>query len=102
VGNLPDLKAMLSNDAGGGAGDGVARKFKSFIDGMLGDDGPMEAVTDGLAARIKTNLAQQDRLDERATAYEKRLRAQYQALDTQMSQLSGLSNYVSQQMKLLG
>jgi flagellar hook-associated protein 2 len=102
VGNLPDLKAMLSNDAGGGAGDGVARKFKSFIDGMLGDDGPMEAVTDGLASRIKTNLAQQDRLDERATAYEKRLRAQYQALDTQMSQLSGLSNYVSQQMKLLG
>lgn len=102
VGNLDELKKMLSNDAGGGSADGVGRKFKAYLDGMLGDDGPLEAKTDGLNARIKANMDQQDRLSDRAAAYEKRIRAQYEALDAQMAQLSGLSSYVSQQMKLLG
>lgn len=102
VGNLPELKNMLYNDASGGSTDGIARKFKSYLDGMLGDDGPMETKTEGLNARIKDNQDQQARLEDRVSAYEKRIRAQYEALDTQMAQLSGLSNYVSQQMKLLG
>jgi flagellar hook-associated protein 2 len=102
VGNLDELKKMLSNDAGGGSADGVGRKFKNYIDGMLGDDGPLDAKTEGLNARIKANQDQQDRLEDRVSAYEKRIRAQYEALDTQMAQLSGLSSYVSQQMKLLG
>jgi flagellar hook-associated protein 2 len=102
VGKLDELKKMLSNDANGGPADGVGRKFKNYIDGMLGDDGPLDTKTEGLNARIKANQDQQDRLSDRAAAYEKRLRAQYQALDAQMAQLSGLSGYVSQQMKLLG
>jgi flagellar hook-associated protein 2 len=103
VGNLDELKKALANlDDATPANNGLGQKFKSYLDGMLDDSGAIETVTDSLQARIKDNLAQQDRLNDRADAYEKRIRAQYQALDAQMGQLQGLSDYVSQQLKLLG
>ncbi len=104
LGNLTELrKALTTVDAGGAAGaaNGLAQQFRMYGDGLLGDDGVFETRTEGLNARIKLNQDTQERMEDRVTAYEKRVRAQYQALDTQMGQLSGLSSYVSQQMKLL-
>ena len=39
-----------------------------------------------------------DQMEDRVALTEKRLRARYTALDTQMAQLNGLSNYITQQL----
>ena len=85
----------------GGATNGIGQQFRNYGDGLLGVDSVFDSRTDSLNARIKSNTDRQARLEELASAYEKRLRAQYQALDTQMGSLNSLSGYVSQQMKLL-
>ena len=52
----------------------------------------------GLRARLDSNAEQQTRLSERIAQTEKRLRAQYTALDTTMGRLTGLSSYITQQI----
>ncbi len=104
LGNLAELKKMFATvDATGtgGATNGIGQQFRNYGDGLLGVDSVFDSRTDSLNARIKSNTDRQARLEELASAYEKRLRAQYQALDTQMGSLNSLSGYVSQQMKLL-
>ena len=102
IANLADLKNVLSNqDDAVPARNGIGQRFKNYLSGLLDTAGPLQGATEGLNARIKNNQAQQDALSKRASAYEARIRAQYQALDAQMGQLQGLSAYVSQQMSLL-
>jgi flagellar hook-associated protein 2 len=105
LGKLPELKKMFATladtDHAGAATNGLGQQFRMFTDGLLGTDGALESRTAGLNSSIARNQTAQDRLDDRATAYEKRVRAQYQALDTQMGTLSSLSNYVTQQMAML-
>jgi flagellar hook-associated protein 2 len=103
--NLPELKKALATvDAGGqpGPANGLAVQFRLYGDGLLGDQGVFDTRNASLNARIKQNTDQQAAMQTRVDAYEKRVRAQYQALDTQMGQLTGLSSYVASQMKLLG
>ena len=105
LGNLTELKKMFATvDATttGGVTNGIGQQFRSYGDGLLGADSVFDSRTQSLTSRIKSNTDRQARLEELASAYEKRLRAQYQALDTQMGSLNSLSSYVSQQMKLLG
>jgi flagellar hook-associated protein 2 len=47
---------------------------------------------------ITRNQKSQDAMTLRLEQTEKRLNAQYQALDTNMAKLSGLSNYLSGQL----
>ena len=69
------------------------------MDGLLGSDGSISSRQDGLR-RLKTaNADRQQALEDRVSGVEKRLRAQYQALDTNMARLSSLQNYVSQQIQ---
>jgi flagellar hook-associated protein 2 len=105
LGKLSDLKAMFGTiDASGAAGttNGIAQQFRMYGDGLLGTDGVFDSRTASLNARIKSNQDQQAAMETRVAAYKARITAQYQALDTQMGSLNGLSSYVSQQMKLLG
>ena len=69
---------------------------------FLGVDGSLSTRSSGLQARIDANKDQQARLEDRVSAFETRVRAQYTALDQQMGQMSGLSSYLTQQMTLLG
>jgi flagellar hook-associated protein 2 len=95
---LPDLRAALATLAGGDASDGLGRQFKSLTDTLLGSDGLIETRTGGLNARIKQNTDRQSRLEDHAVQFEARVRARYEALDTQMAGLSALSTYMTQQV----
>jgi len=69
-------------------------------DSLLSVDGAISTRTDGLRKRIELNQDAQDRLDLRVAQTEKRLRAQYTALDATLGRMSGLSQYVTQQMAM--
>jgi flagellar hook-associated protein 2 len=92
------LKALFANPATAGQGGGIGVQFKSFTSGLLSLDGLMNNKADALNAAVKRNTAEQDKVNDRAALVEKRLRAQYTALDTKMASLSSLSSYINQQV----
>jgi flagellar hook-associated protein 2 len=97
--NPAELKKLMSNaDPLDASKVGIARQFRNFGDAFLKFDGPLTTRSEGLRSRLDQNKDQQDRLNERIAQTEKRLRAQYSALDTTLSRLNGLSSYVTQQV----
>jgi flagellar hook-associated protein 2 len=77
--------------------NGIATQLRAMADQVLGVEGTINSRSEGLRKRIDLNQDRQDQLEERVAAVEKRLRAQYTALDRQMAALTGLANYVNQQ-----
>jgi flagellar hook-associated protein 2 len=65
---------------------------------VLGTDGSLATRTAGLNSTLKVNQTRQDDMTDRMTDTEKRLRAQYTALDTKMAGLNTLSTYITQQI----
>jgi flagellar hook-associated protein 2 len=97
--NPVELKKLLANtDLLVPANNGLARQFRTLADSMLSTDGSLTTRSDGLRQRLDQNKTQQERLNDRIAMTEKRLRAQYTALDTQLGKLNGLSSYVTQQI----
>lgn len=95
--NIDDLKGLFANKADGlGQGGGIAVNFKNFTDKLLAFDGTLNTKSDSLESKLKSNTAEQDKVNKRADALEKRLYAQYSALDTKMASLNALNAYVSQ------
>ncbi len=78
--------------------DGWAVRLKDFTTGLLSTDGMFATKDASLKEAIKRNGKDQDRVNERASAVEKRLLARFTALDVQMASLSALDAYVSQQV----
>jgi flagellar hook-associated protein 2 len=98
LGNLGDLKRFFSAvDVTDASHNGFAKKWNEFASKNLSTDGAISVGQTGLQKRIKENDKQIDRLQDHLDLMEKRLRAQYTALDTKMGQLNGLSAYVTQQ-----
>ncbi|WP_234642079.1 flagellar filament capping protein FliD [Delftia tsuruhatensis] len=78
---------------------GLAVRMKEYADKVLEfDTGVFDAKTKGLQQLKKDNTKAQDRVNERAEAFEQRMRAQYAALDKKMGSSSVLSSYLSQQV----
>lgn len=99
LGRLPELRRLFSNtDTLVPANDGFATLVKRYGDGALGVDGSLSARQSALRDRIDRNGDRAEALEQRVAQVEKRLRAQYTALDAQMGQLNALSNYVTQQV----
>lgn len=97
--NPAALKGLFANDAGAGSGaNGLAVKVKAMTGKLLGFEGLLDNKSDALNASIKRNQSDQDRVDAKAAMMEKRLRAQYVALDVRMASLSTLSSYMGQQV----
>lgn len=97
--NLPELKKLFSNSSSTDPSlDGFGKRFRVFSTDVLGVEGTLTARSDGLAEKLKRNQSAQDRLQDRLDQVQKRLEAQYTALDTQMGKLNGLSSYVTQQV----
>lgn len=96
----PDaLKAMFAtNVATDSDANGLGVKLKAYTSSLLSFDGMMNSKADALSAAVKRNAAEQDKVNDRAAVVEKRLRAQYTALDTKMGSLSALNSYISQQV----
>ena len=96
--NLPELKRFFSSvDTADSNNNGFAKKWNDFANKTLGTDGAISVGQTGLQKRIKANDKQIEQLQDHLELMEKRLRAQYTALDTKMGQLNGLSAYVTQQ-----
>ena len=97
--NLGELRKVFANsDPALPANDGVVLRMRKLTDSMLAFDGALQSRTTGLQHRLDLNQTRQSQLEGRIARTEARLRAQYSALDTQMNQLNGLSNYVQQQI----
>ena len=102
LGNLTDLKQFFMGlDTADASNNGFAQKFKSMGDTVLSIDGSLSTKQTGLKSRITDNGKRSSQMEDHATLTEQRMRAQYTALDTQMSKLSSLSTYVTQQMAML-
>lgn len=98
--NLTGLKQLFAANTGNPGTDGFGLKIKNFAQGLLSIDGTISRKTDALDAQIDSNAKLQDKVNLRAEAAEKRLRAQYTALDVKMGSLSALNSYITQQITL--
>lgn len=77
---------------------GYAFQFDQLTTSVLGTDGPLAARTDGIAASIKTLEKNQEALTTRMAVIEKRLRAQFTALDLVISKMNTTSTFLTQQL----
>lgn len=94
---LKDLFMAAGSDA---TSRGFGLKVKSFADGLLDTDGMVANRTAALQASVKRNTLEQERVVDRADRVEKRLLAQYNAMDVSVGRLNALSSFVSQQITL--
>jgi flagellar hook-associated protein 2 len=102
VGNLTELKKFFAQvDVANEANNGFGQVIKSFGDELLGSDGSITTKQESLRTRIERNGDRKAQLEDRMTLVEKRMRAQYSALDTQMAKLNGLSTYMTRQLAAL-
>ena len=95
---LDELSTFFSREEDGTASDGFAALFKNFGDARLADDGLFDARSKALKERIERGTERQTRLEARLVLTEKRLNEQYTRLDTNLSNLNSLQNYVTQQI----
>jgi len=99
--NLSELRKLFDTDETTSAASGFMTRFKRLGDLALGTDGTFEARNTSLKDRIARLDKRQEQMQNRLEQTEKRLRAQYQALDTNMARLNGLSGYVGAQLQAL-
>lgn len=95
--NPAELRKLLATDAGTTAASGFMDRFRDLGKQVTGTDGNLVNRETALNDRIKRNEKRQEQLEDRLALVEKRMRAQYEALDTSMASLSALSSYVTQQ-----
>jgi len=96
---LPDLAtAMSNNDLTTPASNGFATKIAAWADGLLSASGTLTGKTKSIQSQINANTKDQEHMSDRIAAIEKRITAQYTALDTTMSNANALSKYVTQQI----
>ncbi|MBB5205909.1 flagellar hook-associated protein 2 [Inhella inkyongensis] len=97
-----DLKGLLSGlDSSDAGNNGLAQRLRTLADNFLGSQGRLELRQKGIQERIEANADREAQLEQRIQLVEKRLRAQYTALDGTMSKAQGLSTYLSQQLQKL-
>lgn len=97
-----DLQGLFAGlDNGNAANSGFAQRLRSLTDQLLSTDGRIESRKKGLNDRIDAAGDREDQLERRLELVEKRLRAQYTALDGTVGRLNGLSTYLQQQLNKL-
>ncbi len=102
VARLPELTKALANvDDAVSSNNGIGKRFSDWADGLLKSGGALPGKALSIKARIDSNRKQQDAFTDRLTAIEQRLRAQYTALDSTMSQANALASYVKLQFYTL-
>jgi len=96
--DVGELQKFFATSTDTATTNGLGDRMRRLLDGLLSTDGTVSSRQDGLRKLISNNDKRQAQLEDRVLATEKRLRAQYQALDLNMSRLNGLQGYVSQQI----
>lgn len=98
--NLPELAtAMTKVDTANAANNGFAKKITSWADSLLSTDGTLTGKSKSIQSQINANTKDQEKMSDRIAAIEKRITAQYTALDTTMANANALSKYVTQQIE---
>lgn len=98
LGNLAEVKKMFTDSSTDTSQQGLGVRMRKLTDSILGVNGAVTNAQDGLNRSVSDNNKQQARLEDQVAAKEKRLRAQYTALDKKMGSLNGLSTYMTQQL----
>ena len=96
--NGDEVKKLFRNDNANNLTDGVALKFKTFSQGLLATDGYFSSKDGSLKRSLELNAKDQTRLNEKVARVEAQLNRRYSALDVQLNQLTGLNNYIAQQV----
>ncbi len=78
--------------------NGVATRLRIFTDKILGSDGALSTKAASLSSTLSLNQKRQDEMTARMALTEARLRAQYTSLDTNMSRLTALNTYITNQV----
>ena len=74
---------------------GLVSPLEALIEGLLADDGLVDARLDGLQSSIADITSQRETLDLRAQALEKRYRSQFNGLETLISQLNTTQSFLT-------
>ncbi len=82
-------------------GEGYAARLESLADGWLANDGLIDAREDGLKTQLDRLEDDELRLEARLEIVETRIRAQFTALDSLVSQLSNTGDFLTQQLASL-
>jgi flagellar hook-associated protein 2 len=97
--NLSELKSFFANSSLTDASlDGFGKRFRVVANDALGVDGSLTTRSDGLNDKLARNQKSQDLMQNRLDQTQKRLEAQYSALDAKLGSLNGLSSYVTAQV----
>lgn len=97
--NLTEVRSLFSaTNATTPSENGVATRMRLFADQMLASEGALTTKTAGLNTSLTLNQKRQDEFTNRMALTEARLRAQYSALDTNMSRLTALNTYITNQV----
>jgi len=97
--NLGEVKKLFANlDTSNADNNGFAQRFSSLASEVTSFEGTLSTRTSGLQKRLTDNTKRQAELEDRVALFQARLTKQYNSLDTTMSNLNGLSTYVSQQI----
>lgn len=94
----PDALKTLFSSTGTGDAQGIAVRLKSVTTALLATDGFFKRKDDSLNRMLDANSKDQDRVNDKASRVEVQLNRKYSALDTQMSSLNALNNYLTQQI----
>ncbi len=98
AGGTEDLQALFATASTDASSQGIAARFKSALDSILGSDGTISARTTGLENTLKANKRDQDVQTARLAAMELRLKKQYASLDTLISNMSTMSSTLTQNL----
>jgi flagellar hook-associated protein 2 len=93
--NFDDVGALFASE------DGLAVRLQSLASSSLDPDGMIDVRTEGLQESIDGLADDQAQLDAHLASYEDRLRDQFTALDSLVSELTSTSDFLSQQLALL-
>jgi len=93
--NFDDVGALFASE------DGLAVRLQSLASTYLDPNGMIDVRTEGLQQSIDGLADDQAQLDAHLQAYEDRLRDQFTALDSLVSELTSTSDFLSQQLALL-
>ena len=77
---------------------GFGTRFKALTDGIVGTEGLLTSRAAGLRDSIARNDKDQQRQEDRVKRVQDRITRQYSALDKSLNQLTGLGNFVQQQI----
>ena len=102
--SVEGLKVEVVGGATGNIGtisfaDGLSSRLDSLIDGLLADDGLLDARSDGLEVSIDDIKEQRLDLDARLLKIEARYRSQFLGMETLLSSLQSTSNFLSVAMQ---